>query len=252
MTWVRLDDGFADHPKVMSLGRDRLACIGVHVAALCYCARHLTDGLVPASFAAQFPDRLVDRLVWAGLWEEADGPYGVKDFLIHDYLTYNPSRESIETERAQARLRMNNARRSRDVRPNIVRTSDNPVPVPVPDVLTEHHDARDDDNRKDLEAFVLVRHRIPTPAQRRFLDTYLDVFDVTGPERAERVILANPHDPIGALKADLDAFRAERLAKAEKAESKPRPARDPRDSYPSATKELLAVWAASHEPEPAA
>lgn len=69
-----------------------------------------------------------------------------------------------------------------------------------------------DDGRADLEAFLAVRYRLPTPAQRRFMDSYLQTFDVTGPERAAKLILANPDDPIGALKADLTAFRQERVA----------------------------------------
>ena len=75
-----------------------------------------------------------------------------------------------------------------------------------------------DDGRLDLEAFLIVRHRAPTPRQREFLDAYQSVFDATGPSRAERIILGHPDDPIGALKADLDAFRAERRAAADAAE----------------------------------
>lgn len=67
------------------------------------------------------------------------------------------------------------------------------------------------DGRKDLEAWMLVRgFHPPSPRQRAFLDGYVQTFDLTGPARAERLILANPDDPIAALKKDLDAFRAER------------------------------------------
>jgi hypothetical protein len=82
------------------------------------------------------------------------------------------------------------------------------------------------DGRADLEAFLLVRHRPPTPRQRELMDNYIRVFDVTGPSRAERIILGHPDDPIGALKADLDAFRAERSAAAAVAEA-PKPRRAP-------------------------
>lgn len=78
-----------------------------------------------------------------------------------------------------------------------------------------------DDGRLDLEAWLLVKRRIPTPRQRDFLDAYCRTFDVTGPARAERIILTSPDDPIAALKADLDAFRAERVAAAKAAEVKP-------------------------------
>jgi hypothetical protein len=75
--------------------------------------------------------------------------------------------------------------------------------------------------RADLEAYLAVRFRPPTPAQRTLMDAYCAVFDVTGPERAAALIYGNPADPIGALKADLDAFRKERAAAAPP-EPKPR------------------------------
>lgn len=43
MSWVRLDDGFADHPKIAALD-DR--AFRIHIWALCYSARHLTDGFL--------------------------------------------------------------------------------------------------------------------------------------------------------------------------------------------------------------
>jgi hypothetical protein len=70
------------------------------------------------------------------------------------------------------------------------------------------------DARADLDAFVAVRFRIPTPRQRTFMDAYCRTFDETGPERAARLIWANPDDPIGAMKGDLQAFREERRAEA--------------------------------------
>lgn len=95
MSWVRIDDAFADHPKVLSLGRDRLAGMGALVSSLCYSARFLTDGVLPSAFADQFPPRLRAALVTAGLWDKT--PTG---YLIHDYLDFNPSREKVLTDRA--------------------------------------------------------------------------------------------------------------------------------------------------------
>lgn len=69
-----------------------------------------------------------------------------------------------------------------------------------------------DDGRADLEAFLAVRYRPPTDRQRKLMDDYLMAFDVTGPERAADLILRNPDDPIGALKADLSEFRKQRVA----------------------------------------
>jgi hypothetical protein len=54
------------------------------------------------------------------------------------------------------------------------------------------------------------------------MDGYVRTFDATGPERAARLILSHPDDPIGALKEDLAAFRAQRREQAE-AQEEPKP-----------------------------
>lgn len=106
MTWLRLDDTFAEHPKV-----DRLSdgAFRLHVAGMCYSARHLTDGFVPAERAARLVPRYkrtyVAELVVADLWHEADGGW-----VIHDFLTYNPSAEKVKTEREAAADRMRRLR----------------------------------------------------------------------------------------------------------------------------------------------
>lgn len=107
MSWAKLDDHLRDHPKVMGLGRERYACMGVWLDALCYASEHLTDGILPSGLVSMYPKRLVVLLVEAGLWER--GPEG---YEIHDYLEMNPSRERVFAERSAARERMNNARTS--------------------------------------------------------------------------------------------------------------------------------------------
>lgn len=98
MAWARLDDGFPEHPKVLAVGPFGLA---VFVRALCYSARNLTDGFIPdaatASFTVDFARTsrtasAIDwpsRLVAAGLWDRVDG-----GFIVHDYLSYNPSEDA--------------------------------------------------------------------------------------------------------------------------------------------------------------
>jgi hypothetical protein len=97
-------------------------------------------------------------------------------------------------------------------------TDAEPVRPTVPTVPTD----RTEDARADLDAFLEVRFRIPTPAQRTFMDGYCRTFDATGPARAARLILSHPDDPIGALKDDLAAFRNRRKAEAE-AQEEPKP-----------------------------
>lgn len=122
MTWVKLDDGFADHPKVVTLSDKAFRCL---VRAYCYCGRYDTDGLLPVGFMAP---KYEDELVAAGLLDRPG--YGERA-SVHDYLTYNPSREQVEEERRKAReRRAKGGRGSGDVRANDI----NPDPTrPLPD-----------------------------------------------------------------------------------------------------------------------
>lgn len=146
MAWVRIDDQFTEHPKLVQAGPLGVA---MQIAALCYANRHLTDGELPANIVARFmptvcydPETgeeitwrdVADRLVEIGIWHKTDGGY-----LIHDYLEYQPSKADVEAERAAARERMarirskrkaNQSRSSDDVRANTERSSPSPNPNP--------------------------------------------------------------------------------------------------------------------------
>ena len=102
VTWARLDDGFHSHPKVLAAWAKSPAAVGLHARALSYAANHEQDGRVSrdALSALAHDDDLRDEAVQvltdAGLWHEnGDG------YVIHDFLDYNPSRESL-TERRKA------------------------------------------------------------------------------------------------------------------------------------------------------
>jgi hypothetical protein len=97
MPWVRLDEGFPEHPKVVAAGGD---AAWLHVCALAYCNRMETDGIIPDGMIGRLCDRkrplqLARRLVDVGLWHAVNGGYE-----IHDYLCYQPTRVEIAAERA--------------------------------------------------------------------------------------------------------------------------------------------------------
>lgn len=102
MTWVRLDEEFPDHPKVAAAGP---LASWLHVCALAYCNRYLTDGFVPvgqvpkladfSEFPRIKPIDLATRLVLASMWEREPG-----GFRIHDFEKYQPTKAQIEAERA--------------------------------------------------------------------------------------------------------------------------------------------------------
>ena len=93
MTWARLEESFAEHPKVADLSD---ASFRAHVSAICYSSRTLSNGFVPGGILGQLraTKRVAVELVAAGLWEVSG-----KGFLIHDYLEYNPSRDDVEQRR---------------------------------------------------------------------------------------------------------------------------------------------------------
>lgn len=115
MSWVRLDDRFYSHRKVMSVS---LAARWLYVSALCVANQHSNNGildqaaqdclLVAVGRSGSF-DVLAAELVSAGLWER----HGVTDYTIHDYLEYQPSDEEQRKERAAAAERQRRFRERR-------------------------------------------------------------------------------------------------------------------------------------------
>lgn len=95
MTWVKLSDDFATHPKVIGLSDAGLRTL---IESYCYAARHRTDGHLPIAVVTKIsPKKTRDELVNAGLWD-TNGDGGI---VIHDYLEYNPSKAEQDRRHAQ-------------------------------------------------------------------------------------------------------------------------------------------------------
>ena len=116
MPWLRLDDGFAENHKIIDL---KLPAKWLHVSALCYCARNLTDGnisrkqlqVICAIADVPKPQIHVRALVDAGLWLEDESEDGC--YVVNDFLKYNPSREQVAKDRDAARERQSRSRSQR-------------------------------------------------------------------------------------------------------------------------------------------
>lgn len=112
MSWIKIDDQFADHPKVVEAGP---LAAWLYVCGLTYCGRYLTDGWIPDGQVRKLADvdkatDLADRLVDVGLWDRVDDGY-----VVHDYLDYNPSGAKVKAEReANARRQAEWRERNRD------------------------------------------------------------------------------------------------------------------------------------------
>lgn len=103
MTWIPLDDGFPDNPKVARAG-DLAAWL--YVCGLCYAGRNLTDGLIPKNQVPKLtalpkPAALARKLVTEGLWEDP----GDSDYVIHDYAKWNKPAEDVKRKREDDRER---------------------------------------------------------------------------------------------------------------------------------------------------
>jgi hypothetical protein len=164
--WVRLDEEFARHPKVLAAGPLGMA---MQIAALCYCNSYLTDGFVPRSvvpgllhleglgmrmWAGEVVGGgedadwklVVADLLDAGLWEEVTGGY-----RIHDFHDYQPTRQEVLELRdkrktagqkgglasAQARASASGKAGAQGVAEAVAQAESKPVPVPVPVPTTE-------------------------------------------------------------------------------------------------------------------
>jgi hypothetical protein len=100
VTWFRVDDSFSDHPKVEALleGSHAEAAVALWLMSGSWCAKHLTDGLVPTARVRRFGVRNADKaaaeLVRVRLWTEVDGGY-----QFHNWAKYQPSKAKVTADR---------------------------------------------------------------------------------------------------------------------------------------------------------
>lgn len=115
MTWVRFDDQFPIHRKIGGLSD---ALYRLHTEAIFWCARNGTNGVIRRSELKLISTRAkparASELVEKGLWHEATSPCAqcavahedagtpeaVDGWMVHDYLSFQPSRSKVESERA--------------------------------------------------------------------------------------------------------------------------------------------------------
>ena len=136
VAWAKLDDKFHGNPKVLEAG---LPALGLYVLGLSYCADQLTDGQLSRKVVAGWKGwkPAADELVRVGLWEAT-----AQGYRVHDYLDWNPSREHLLRERADAaeRKRVFRERRTTPDRTAMRHGTPgppypSPYPYPVPESL---------------------------------------------------------------------------------------------------------------------
>ena len=125
MGWVRLDDNFADHPKIIALTD---TAFRLYITGLCYANRQLTDGHIPyqivSAWVGDDPFKPSDELEDQGLWERVD-----KGFQIRSYTEYQPTRQKVNEKRDAAKERL---RKFREKQGNNNETGNKHLPQPNP------------------------------------------------------------------------------------------------------------------------
>jgi hypothetical protein len=115
MSWFRVDDTLAAHPKTRRAG---LAAMGLWTVAGSWSSQQLTEGFIPEWFVATWPHgkKLAAQLVAAGYWDATtidDEP----GWQFHDWTDSNPTAEMEKERRRKARDRQRRLReRSADKR----------------------------------------------------------------------------------------------------------------------------------------
>ena len=106
MAWLRLDDGFPQHPKLDGWTSAQKWAL---VELFAYCARHRTEGHVPSDLSL-LPRGVTTKVIMlaedCGILERSEQG----DLTVHDWNVYNPS-DATAAERMK-RMRERNASRN--------------------------------------------------------------------------------------------------------------------------------------------
>lgn len=129
MTWFKIDDDFAEHPKFLALSD---AAVAAWVRALAYASRFLTDGRVPkVANRVIGTGKALKELVAAGLLIDCDDHW-----QIHDYTDHQRTKAEVEAERNAAAER---SRRYRERKRHGVTHASRHYPESESHEIQSHH-----------------------------------------------------------------------------------------------------------------
>lgn len=100
MPWAKFDDGFDDSDETDLIGPEGVC---MFVCSITWCSRNLTDGMIPEGRVKRllgYTTTALALLIQYRWWVQVPGGYQVRN-----YLKYNPSKEQVLKERAQAAAR---------------------------------------------------------------------------------------------------------------------------------------------------
>lgn len=136
MTWFKVDDNLWTHPKFTALN---MSARGLWVTAGSWSARMLTNGRITGSQirALGGTQKQASDLVEAGLWSVACEDrvqiatrFSQREYIFHDWIEYQPTKEKVEYERERNRKKQTRFRRTESPLPAGT-SKRNPVTAPV-------------------------------------------------------------------------------------------------------------------------
>ena len=131
MTWFKVDDGLADHPKMVELQERKgwHRAVALWVLAGAWCSKQLTNGRVPQVMISRLgcSKSDADLLVDTGLWRIDSAGYS-----FHDWERCNLTKEAVEAKREKTRTKVTDWRRNQvtaQVTGEVSNHSCNPAPL---------------------------------------------------------------------------------------------------------------------------
>lgn len=119
MSWIKIDDGMTEHPKLVHLSDPAFR---VWHRALGYCSRHSTDGLITHAMLRSLgarPKLIAELTTVVPPYEHALLEVVDTGYQMHDYLDYQPSRESVLAKRKwEAERKKSQRDKARDDQPD--------------------------------------------------------------------------------------------------------------------------------------
>lgn len=156
MSWVRLDDNFPNHPKVIGLSDEAFR---VYVSGLCYASHYLTDGLLKDAVVRRLGWVIgADELVSVGLWSTTK-----EGWQIASYGEYQSSKSDVEKAKQANRERVarwQEKQKANGVTNGVTNGISNDLII-EPHIHTHIHKHKNNNNEEKLSSNLEVD--IPTP-----------------------------------------------------------------------------------------
>ncbi|KKN61606.1 hypothetical protein LCGC14_0520590 [marine sediment metagenome] len=114
MGWIKLDDQFRNHSKVLAAGPDGA---WLYVCGLCYISQHGTGDFIPARALVELMENPDNDVVWlrlirANLWRKVQDGFRIADWLNCAIM---PNRTTQEARKCREYIAWRNAVKLRDL-----------------------------------------------------------------------------------------------------------------------------------------